>query len=744
MKQWGLIIPILIFSNTLVFSQNQFKAIVKDKESNEVLIGVNAAVKGMKLGGTSDADGVLVIRNVPNGKQAIIFSMIGHESISESFDFPLSDDKPIIIFLHHSHEHLEEVVVSATRTGRMIEDEPIRVEVIDGEELDEKANMAPANIAVALKESTGIQVQQTSATSANQTFRIQGLDGRYTQLLLDGFPMFGGFSGGLSILQIPPLNLKQIEIIKGSNSTLYGGGAIAGLVNLVTKEPMNEREISGMINYTSAKGLDLNTFYAQKFGKIGVSLYATRNTQEAYDPNDDHMSDIPKISRYTLNPKLYFYLSERTKLGIGLNYATEKRTGGYLPAIDGDVKDGFKEQNNSDRWATTFKLEHRMGESGKLTVKNTFNGFNRTIQLPDYQFDAVQQASFSEINYFNHQAKNDWIVGLNMWTDHFTDKAPYTIPIGINPPIINRSYKQLVLGGFVQHTLNVSEKLTLESGLRLDVASSTSEYTTGATKTQSFLLPRLSMLYKINEHWSSRLGGGLGYKTPTLFTEESEQIYFRQLRSLPFGTLKSEQSVGLNWDVNYKVKVGEESTLSMNQLLFVTRLNDPLTLASGQILGENYYFFQNGNGHINVQGLETNVRLNLPHFHIFWGYSFIDTKRAYNQLNNEIPLTARHKLYNVVMYEIEDELRVGLEAYYVGSQRLNTGLATRSYWTCGFMVEKKWEHFSIYINFENFLDARQSRWQAMFSGTVQQPKFVTDIYAPTDGRIINGGIKIRL
>src|SRR6187549_3038927 len=128
---------------------------------------------------------------------------------------------------------LEEVTVQSTRTSRTISNVPTRVETIELEEIDEKNNMRPANVAMLLHESTGIQVQQTSATSANASIRIQGLDGRYTQLLKDGFPNFGNFASGLSVLEITPLDLKQVEVIKGSSSTLYGGGAIAGLVNLV-------------------------------------------------------------------------------------------------------------------------------------------------------------------------------------------------------------------------------------------------------------------------------------------------------------------------------------------------------------------------------------------------------------------------------------------------------------------------------------------------------------------------------
>ena len=110
----------------------------------------------------------------------------------------------------------------------------------------------------------GIQTQQVSATSANSSIRIQGLDGRYTQLLKDGFPLYAGFSGGLGLLQTPPLDLRQVEIIKGSSSTLYGGGAIAGLINLVSKTPEDKRELNFLANGTSAGGVDASSFYAQK------------------------------------------------------------------------------------------------------------------------------------------------------------------------------------------------------------------------------------------------------------------------------------------------------------------------------------------------------------------------------------------------------------------------------------------------------------------------------------------------
>src|SRR6185436_11102224 len=167
---------------------------------------------------------------------SLIISSTGYEEKEMKITVPYSSDT-LKIELENSEHEMEEVVVQSTRTSRTIANVPTRIETIALEEIDEKNNMRPGNVAMLLHESTGIQVQQTSATSANASIRIQGLDGRYTQLLKDGFPNFGNFSAGLSVLEIPPLDLKQVEIIKGPASPLYGGGAIAGVINFISREP---------------------------------------------------------------------------------------------------------------------------------------------------------------------------------------------------------------------------------------------------------------------------------------------------------------------------------------------------------------------------------------------------------------------------------------------------------------------------------------------------------------------------
>lgn len=714
----------LIF-NSAAFSQHTFKAIIKDKDSREILPGASALIKGTTLGASANESGLLEIQNIPEGKQIIEFRFVGYERQLLELTFPLNSSEPIEIFLEPSEEELEEIVVNPTRSSRTIEDIPTRVEFIAGEELEEKGNMKPGDIRMLLNESTGIQTQQTSATSANASIRIQGLDGRYTQILKDGFPLYAGFSGGLGLLQTPPLDLKQVEVIKGSSSTLYGGGAIAGLVNLISKRPTEERELRLWMNGTSAKGLDLNTLYGQTLGKVGVTLFLSRNSNEAYDPAGIELTAIPKFERYTINPKLFFEFNEKNNLDVGINYTTEDRTGGDMLYIDGkgDATHSYFEENNSDRFSTQLSYTHTFDEKNKLIIKNSINNFKRVINTPGYQFDGVQNSSFSEISYTFNQEKSEWIAGANLWTDNFSETPLSSAP--------KRDYEQTTLGGFIQNTTTLSEIFQLEAGLRGDYVI---DY--GFT-----FLPRVSILYKPNTSFTSRLGGGWGYKAPTIFTEESERIQYRNVLPISSSTNKLEKSYGANWDFNYKTSLADgEVGLSINHLFFYTYLNDPLFLEP-QFTGD--YQFVNLSGYTDTKGTETNVKVNYADFKLFIGYTYTDTKIHNNGMVMQNPLTAKHRLNNVLMYEVEEKWKVGLEAYYFSPQRLSDGSTGKEYWICGLMIEKIWERLSLYINFENFTDTRQTRFDTIYTGTITNPTF-RDIYAPVDGFVMNGGIKISL
>ncbi|MEO0469888.1 MAG: TonB-dependent receptor [Bacteroidota bacterium] len=714
-------------------AQHSFQALIQRESYGRPLAGVSALILGTDRGGISDEKGRLQIEGAPAGQQIIVFRLMGYEDRTDTLNIPQSDSPRIIRLSmnnsdhdheegedhHHDHE-METIVVSATRGRRSIDANPSRVEVLNAEELGEKAAMNSTNIAMLLRESTGIQMQQTSASSANQSIRIQGLDGRYTQILKDGFPLYGGFAGGLSIMQIPPLDLQQVEVIKGSSSTLYGGGAIAGLVNLVSKMPAEEGpELNLMVNQTSAGGTTLNGFYAQRFKKMGLSFYTSANRQAPFDPNEDDFSDIPRIRSLTINPRLFFYPDESSQLWIGFNASLENRTGGDLFAIDGQVDSlhQFTEQNLSDRFATQVSYDKDFDNGSRLSFRNSINWFEREILVPDYRFLGNQIGSFTEVNVQFGPEKSAWIMGANAFTDQFRETQLTNFPL--------RDQDNVTIGVFAQNNWEINRTFSLESGLRTDYHL---DY-------GSFILPRVSLLYKINPKLLGRIGGGFGYKTPTIFTEESETMVYRGVLPIDPDETEAERSLGGNIDLNYQTLLGEDVSFSINQLFFYTQLNDALLLQQNQM---GQYTFNNITEPISSRGIETNIKLTYGDFKLFFQYVLNDVQVSVGPETRQKPLTPKHAAAAILVFEKEGQGRIGLESYYTGKQFRSDFSETDDFWIVGLMGVKHFQKFSLFLNFENFLDTRLSRFQPIVQGPIQRPSFA-EIWAPTDGFVVNGG-----
>ncbi len=580
-------IAFLLISST-GWAQNNNKAEFKvlDKASGELLVGATISF-GNDLGNMTNVDGVAIIDNIPDGRYTITISYVGYRAVEIMLAFPNNLGMQIIELTEG--EELEEVIIMATRSSRTIDDIPTRIELISSEELVEKSAMKSANIAMLLRESTGILMQQTSASSASQSIRIQGLDGRHTQMLKDGFPLYSGFSSGLSIMQIPPIDLKQVEVIKGSNSTLYGGGAIAGLVNLVTYQPDDGRKLRFMFDQTQAGGSTLNGFYTQRFNKIGVSFYVSANRQKAYDSNNDDFSDIPRIRSLTLNPSFYYYFNETTTLRLTLNSTFENRLGGDMEMIENNQLGiyQFTEENESERYSYQLIFTKKYGNSKSLSVKNTLSYFDRLITEPGYVFSGKQYATFSEISYSIDSDQTDWVTGLNIYTDRFNETRYDTL---------DRSYNYSTIGGFIQNNYFFNKTFTLETGFRGDYNLDHG----------FFALPRVSLLSRVNQAWSFRIGGGLGYKLPTVFSEEAENLTYQNILPISNNATQAEKSIGANFDMNYETYFGNGWTFSVNQLFFFTQLQDALVFRENN-LGQ--YYYENAGGPITSQGLETNMKL---------------------------------------------------------------------------------------------------------------------------------------
>ena len=231
----------------------------------------------------------------------------------------------------------------------------------------------------------------------------------------------------------------------------------------------------------------------------------------------------------------------------------------------------------------------------------------------------------------------------------------------------------------------------------------------------------------------------MGYKTPTLFTEETETIQYQNVAQL--NNVKSEKSYGGTADVNFRTNISDNLTFSLNHMFFYTMIDNPLVLEDN-VFGT--HSFVNAAKPVYSKGFETNAKfIYKDRFKLFLGYTFTDTKAKYLTGKQFLPLVPKSKLNSALIYEKEGVIKLGLEGYFTGRQYLSNGTQTPAFSEFGFMAEKIFKRFSLYINFENFTDTRQGKYKNVVNGSHLNPTF-DEIWTHTEGFVVNGGIKLKI
>lgn len=670
---------------------------------------------------TADSAGSAVL-TLPTGRNRLRFSLTGYTRIDTVIIMP--GVSALNIAMAQAAEALEEVtVVATTRNNRGIENSPLKVEVLGLEELNEEAGIKPGNIASILGDVSGVQIQQSSAVSGNSNVRIQGLGGKYTQILRDGMPLYDGFSGGFGILTIPPLDLKQIELVKGSASTLYGGGAISGLINLVSKRPKMEQELDVLANYTTLKEYNLDVYTAKRNKKFGYNLFAGHTDQQAVDVNKDGFSDVPDNNAIMVHPKLFFYPSEKTVLSVGYSGVWNDLKGGDMRVLNKltDTASRYYESNITQRHTAEYFLEHYYPKDIKLTIKGNYSHFNRNTTTNSTAVNGAQNSYYNEASVYAPMGKNDLVAGINMVGDNYKTTLPDTALL--------KTYDNFTLGAFGQYSRHIG-KAILETGLRFDHHN----------RYGLFVLPRVALFFRFNEHWASRAGFGMGYKTPNPLVQQNTD--YSTLDLLPLNTtVIPEMSYGYNAEVNYKHEFAEHRSLFINQAFFMTQVYHPILFLPNTAGKADLV---NATAPITSKGFDTYVKLDIDGWELYAGYTFTDSRNTYLPVNSFIPLTPRNRGAFVVVKEFAGRFRVGLEGSYTGYQYRYDATKTPAYFFMALMLQYNMsKHLTLVANCENLLDYRMSNVESLYTGTVANPVF-KPLWAPIDGRVINFSLRWKL
>ncbi|MBI4430082.1 MAG: TonB-dependent receptor [Ignavibacteriales bacterium] len=700
--------------------------VVRDSETNEAVVGATIRVVGTSTGTSTSLNGSFLISGVPSGNVKLRISHVAYLESQLEVHLTSNDTAHIEILLRSSEIEESEVVVTGTRTMHNIADVPVRIEVIPLEEIEEKVLMTPSSVAMLLNESTGARVQTTSSTSGALNLRIQGLSGRYTQILFDGIPSFGGMAGGFGLTQLVPLNLRQVEIVKGAGSALYGADAIAGIVNFLTKEPREDFELSALVNGTTQNGFDAGAFAGQKLDELGFTIYVSRNTQKRFDVDGDNFADIPEYDKISVAPKIMYRFNENLQGSISFAYLAEERIGGVQNAqrISLGAFAPYLEQVRTTRWDVSSRLQWTLNEENSVQLKAAAMNLRRNDVFGNLPFSAVQTVFHGEAEFLTQQGSHAILMGTVLHVDDLTDRTTGSQT--------STSYTFNAPGIMVQDEIRLSEQWTALLSGRTDFHN----------RFGTFFTPRGSVMYKISPGITLRLGGGGGFKAPTAFVEESEELGFRKTR-LSIG-LNAEKAKSASFDMNWRT-IMERVSVTTNCAIYATWI-DNAVIADEDSLMNQVVFLRNATGLTFTRGGEVQLKIAYDDFKLTAGYTYTYATRNDRGEKEELELNPRHSFGVVAMWENHEMgWKVGWESYWTGTQKLERNPFRRSspaYWNSGLIGEKSFGQFRIFVNFENIFDARQTRFERIVTGNPESGSFdKLPIYAPLEGRVINGGMR---
>jgi iron complex outermembrane receptor protein len=616
----------------------------------------------------------------------------------------------------------ETVIVQATRSGRAARDEPIRVEVIDREEIQEKLMMTPGNIAMMVSETPGIRTQVTSPSLGAANIRIQGLKGRYTQLLADGLPIYGGQAPAIGLLQIPPTDLGRVEVIKGAASALYGSSALGGVINLVSRRPGDQPETDLVLNATSRNGQDATGYHSASLSDSwGYSITSGFDRQTRQDLNRDGWADMPGYTRWSARPRLFWESDAGEKVFLTIGAMTEQRKGGTLPGRVASDGSPFLQVIGSTRLDAGVAVDLPLETIGILNIRASGVTQNDAHRYGDTVEDDLHQTLFAEATLGDRSGSTSWLAGFALQQDRFRSQQ-----------LPRFDYTYTAPGLLAQIEQGMTDELTLAGSARLDFHS---QY--GAR-----FSPRISMLYHPGV-WSFRATVAQGFFAPTPFVEEVAETGLSRLQ--PLDGLKAESARIASLDAGYNF-----DALDANLTLFGSDVRH--AVQSNMFVvpgGDGQFELFNGPRPTQARGAELRLRYRWGALTTTGSYVYTDaTEVDGSGTRNTVPLTPRHSAGVVAMWEKPETGRFGIEAYYTGLQRLDDNpyrSRGRPYVDMGLFGEIVVERFRIFLNAENILNVRQTRFDPLLLPTrAPDGRWTVDAWAPTDGFVLNGGIRLSL
>jgi outer membrane receptor for ferrienterochelin and colicins len=710
MRSLGSVLTLVAFAVAVAEAQTQNATIrVHVEHEGRPVSGASVVVNGSPH--STDAAGYATAI-VTAGPVEILVVKEGFAQVTASLTLTAGRTQEIEVELQ-ADTFEEKITVSATRTDKRLEDQPMRVEVLAREEIEEKMLMTPGDIVMMLNETGGMRVQATSPALGAASVRIQGMRGRYTRFLSDGLPLFGEV-GGLGLLQIPPMDLGQVEVIKGVASSLYGAGAMGGVVNLLSRRPGSELLRELLINRSTRGATDAVGFLAAPLSaRWGVTLLGSGHWQERTDIDGDAWSDLPSYARGVIRPRIFWDNGSGSTFFATTGATVENRDGGTAPGVilpQAGVP--YPESLETRRFdvgavAQTIVRGHVLTARAAVAQQRHQHVFGEVLERDRHN------TAFGELAIRGTAGRSTWVAGAAVERDAY---RPLDLP--------EFAYSYTIPGVFAQDDVEIASWLSLSVSGRLDHHS---EYGT-------FVSPRLAVLLRSGP-WNSRVSVGTGFYGPSPLTEETEAAGLSRLR-VP-RPLRAELGRSASLDLTRT-----DGPFSYTLTVFGSRVHHPIDV-------ERISTFELTNAAeptTNV-GAELLGTVRKEPFAVTATYTYVRSREFEDRVRSDTPLTPRHSAGIVGMWEREDSGRIGMELFFTGVQRLEANPfseTSKAYVVLGILAERQFGQFRLFVNGENLTNVRQTRWQPLIKPERgPDGRWTVDAWAPLEGRTINGGVRVR-
>lgn len=565
-------------------------------ESDRVPVtGAVVLIPELALSTKTDADGRFAFPEVSSGEGHIEIHAAGYLTyISDAFDF--SKGAPglnVTLFRIPS----EEVVVTATRTAKMFAETPVKTEVITGASIE---NKDAANLASALALTTGVRVENNCQNCNFTQVRINGMEGKYSQVLIDSSPVMSAMTGVYGLEQIPAEMVDRIEIVKGAGSALYGGNAVAGVINVITKEPqVNSVDLKvrqEAIDGKPATNLGFHSGFVSKNMDTKVFLFADHQRREAVDIDRDGISELGRLNSSSFGANVYHdFEGIGGKLKMGFFHIHEERRGGDRLSLP-PQETGITEWVKSDQLCLNASWDHSLSALTHYALGLSYMDARRETYYGSHQdpnaYGKTRNPLFHFSSQVNHQAGAHLLsFGVQYKRDKLKDEA-----LGYGR-IIDQTYGE---GGvFLQDEWKPAAWATILGGLRLDKHSALDRV---------IVNPRASLLAGITKDLALRVSVSTGYRAPQVFDEDLHitQVGGEGLVIVNSPDLKEERALSLFAGLDYGRQWGDR-LLQLSVEGFRTRVTDAFIFREIEA-GDNSRVLQriNGSGAV-VEGLSLNA-----------------------------------------------------------------------------------------------------------------------------------------